>query len=60
MLSLDFKNTHPYTNWKVIVAMRHFLVHGYYHVDPDEVWNVIDQDLQPLKKQIEEYLAEMH
>ena len=47
------------TNWKVIVAMRHFLVHGYYQVDPEEVWNVIEQDLQPLKEQVEKYLAEM-
>ena len=59
MLSLDFKESHQDTNWKVIVAMRHFLVHGYYQVDPDEVWNVIEQDLQPLKEQIEKYLADM-
>ena len=59
MLSLDFKDAHPDTNWKVIVAMRHFLVHGYYQVDPEEVWNVIEQDLQPLKEQVEKYLAEM-
>ena len=51
--------THPDTNWKVIVAMRHFLVHGYYQVDPEEVWNVIEQDLLPLKEQVEKYLAEM-
>ena len=59
MLSLDFKEVHPDTNWKVIVAMRHFLVHGYYQVDPEEVWNVIEQDLLPLKEQVEKYLAEM-
>ena len=59
MLSLDFKDAHPDTNWKVIVAMRHFLVHGYYQVDPEEVWNVIEQDLLPLKEQVEKYLAEM-
>ena len=36
MLSLDFKDAHPAdTNWKVIVAMRHYLVHGYYQVDPE-------------------------
>ena len=35
-----FKDAHPDTDWKVIVAMRHFLVHGYYQVDPEEVWNV--------------------
>lgn len=55
MLSLDFKDAHPDTNWKVIVAMRHFLVHGYYQVDPEEVWNVIEQDLQPLKEQKNTY-----
>ena len=59
MLSLDFKDAHPDTNWKVIVVMRHFLVHGYYQVDPEEVWNVIEQDIQPLKEQVEKYLTEM-
>ncbi|MBQ3249816.1 MAG: DUF86 domain-containing protein [Bacteroidales bacterium] len=59
MLSLDFKEAHPDTNLKVIVAMRHFLVHGYYQVDPEEVWNVIEQDLLPLKEQVEKYLAEI-
>lgn len=58
MLSLEFKESHPATDWKVIIAMRHFLVHGYYQVDPNEVWNVITQDLQPLKNQVIEYLIE--
>ena len=31
MLSLDFKDAHSDTDWKVIVAMRHFLVHGVKH-----------------------------
>lgn len=44
MLSTEFKESHPDTDWKVIVAMRHFLVHGYYQVDPDEIWNVVTQD----------------
>ena len=33
--------------------------HGYYQVDPEEVWNVIEQDLQPLKDQILEYIKEL-
>jgi len=43
MLSLDFKDAHSDTDWKVIVAMRHFLVHGHYRVDPEEVRNIIEQ-----------------
>ena len=59
MLSLEFKDSHPDTDWQVIIAMRHFLVHCYYQVDPEEVWNVIEQDLQPLKDQILEYIKEL-
>ena len=59
MLSLEFKDSHPDTDWQVIIAMRHFLVHGYSQVDPEEVWNVIEQDLQPLKDQILEYIKEL-
>ena len=40
------------------ISIRHFLVHGYYEVDPDEVWNVIGKDLQPLKEQLVSYLKE--
>lgn len=48
MLTQEFKDAHPDTPWKIIIGMRHFLVHGYYEVDPDEVWNIIDKDLAPL------------
>jgi uncharacterized protein with HEPN domain len=58
MLTQEFRDAHPCTPWKIIVGMRHFLVHGYYEVDPDEVWNVIDKDLAPLKEQLESYLKE--
>ncbi len=33
MLTGGFKDSHPETPWKIIVGMRHYLVHGYYHVD---------------------------
>ena len=58
MLTSEFRDSHPATPWKIIVGMRHFLVHGYYEVDPDEVWNVVEKDLQPLKQQLESYLKE--
>ncbi len=60
MLSSEFKVLHPDTDWKSIVGMRHFLVHGYFQVNESEVWNVIVYDLQPLKEQIEKYLLEFN
>ena len=38
--------------------MRHNLVHGYYQVDPDVVWSVLQDDLLPLHEQVTCYIAE--
>ena len=43
---------------KMRFRMIAFLVHGYYEVDADEVWNVVEKDLLPLKQQLESYLKE--
>ena len=40
--------------------MRNFIVHGYNVVDKNEVWTVIENDLIPLKSQIEGYLEELN
>ncbi len=58
MLTNDFKETHPATNWKDIINMRHVLVHGYYLVDSRIIWVTIQNDLPLLEEQIEEYLKE--
>ena len=58
MLTAEFRDSHPMTPWKIIIGMRHFLVHGYYEVDADEVWNVVEKDLLPLKQQLESYIQE--
>lgn len=58
MLSDDFKTSHPGTEWKSIVAMRHFLVHGYYQESEEEIWEVVHKDLLPLKEQIRSYVTD--
>lgn len=39
--------------------MRHILVHGYFEVDLDIVWNTVQNDLDRLKSQIESILQHM-
>lgn len=56
-LSSQFKDAHPETPWRVIEKMRHVLVHGYYQVNPEDVYDVIRNDLQPLKVQVEQLLS---
>ena len=58
MLSKEFKESHPATPWRQIEGMRHHIVHGYFQVRPDMIWNVMQNDLLPLRQQVEQYLAE--
>ncbi|MBM2815965.1 MAG: hypothetical protein HW421_2727 [Ignavibacteria bacterium] len=39
-LSSEFKNNNPQINWKAISGMRDKLIHDYFGVDYELVWNV--------------------
>ena len=58
-LTRAFCNQHSETPWEFIAKMRHVLVHDYYQIDVNEVWNVICDDLPPLREQVARYIAEV-
>ena len=53
MLSKEFKAAHPEIEWAAIEGMRHVLVHGYYQISPEQLWDTIDVDIPALKPSIE-------
>ena len=60
MLTADFRDEHPLTPWREIIAMRNFIVHGYNMVDKNEVVSVIENDLVILKNDIISYIDEIN
>jgi len=36
--------------WRLIAGTRDRLIHGYFKVDLDAVWSMVEQDLAPLKE----------
>ncbi|WP_278908478.1 HepT-like ribonuclease domain-containing protein [Leyella stercorea] len=58
MLTEEFRNTHPDTPWKLVNGMRNYIVHEYFQVDNNVVWDVITGDLLLLEKQIIAYIME--
>lgn len=49
----------PNIEWPKIVGMRNVLVHGYFDIDADIVWNAASREALALKPRIEELLRRM-
>lgn len=57
-LTNEFKDSHSSTPWKMIIGMRHVLVHGYYQINRKDILATIRNDLPILRTQIKSYLEE--
>lgn len=55
-LPSDFKQANPETPWQDIADMRNKLIHEYFDVDLELVWEVVKNDLPPFKEQVKELL----
>ena len=57
-LTKAFCQNHPETDWNGIMRLRHVLVHDYYQINVQTVWDIIQQELPPLREQVTRYIAE--
>ena len=58
MLTEEFRTDHPQTPWKQVNGMRNYIVHEYFQVDNNVVWDVITNDLPLLEQQVKIYIEE--
>ncbi|MHB0979369.1 MAG: HepT-like ribonuclease domain-containing protein [Thermoleophilia bacterium] len=47
----------PHVAWSEIIGMRNVLVHEYFGIDLDVVWDTVVSDLPTLRRSVEELLA---
>lgn len=52
-ISEPFREAHSEIPWREIISMRNRLVHAYFEVDFDKVWDTIQNDLPTLIAAIE-------
>ena len=58
-LPADVRALAPDVEWSKIIGMRNVLVHGYFNIDTEIVWNAEVRDLPKLKPAMERLLVEL-
>jgi len=56
----DFRSEHPHLEWRAMAGMRDRLIHGYFGVDYELVWDVVVSKIPELRDELEALLLEMH
>jgi hypothetical protein len=54
----ETRTAHPEVPWKDMAGMRDRIIHDYFRVDVDVVWDVVSQDLPSLKDKFSALLSE--
>lgn len=54
------RKQHPEIPWRLIVATRNRLIHGYLGIDNDTVWSIIQDELPVLLQRLEAMRAVSH
>lgn len=55
----NIRDSYPEIPWLEIIAMRNRLIHEYFGIDLDIIWQTIEEDLDPLDRIVRVIASEM-
>lgn len=59
MLTTALREQYPEVPWKQIVGMRHKIIHEYFAVQTDTVWDVVQNDVPVLREQLAAIISKL-
>ncbi len=58
-ISEEIKNENPQIEWAQIIGLRNILIHKYFGVDVQVVWDIINRDLVDLELKVKAILIDL-
>ncbi len=55
-ISIEFRKEHPDVPWQKIIGMRNRLIHVYFDIDYNVIWQTVKENLPPLIEQLQSIL----
>jgi len=58
-ISQELKDSHPDVPWRQITDLRNIVSHQYFRIRLETIWEVANNEVPPLKKQIQQILFDL-
>ncbi len=55
----QIRNKYPEASWQEIIGMRNRLIHEYFGIDVDIIWQTLGEDLKPLEVVIQRMVNDL-
>lgn len=59
-ISQNLKAQYPDISWRDAADLRNLVVHEYFRINIDIIWDIVENDIPILKKQIQNILQELN
>jgi uncharacterized protein with HEPN domain len=53
------RSKHPDVEWRKLTGLRDILIHGYFGIDLDIIWDIVDTKLVPLTEQLSTLIRQL-
>jgi uncharacterized protein with HEPN domain len=56
-ITQEYKEKHPDIEWRTVIGLRNILIHKYFGIDNELIWQIVKKDIPEFKEKIKTLLT---